>query len=49
MCLTLSDRKERYNSYCVGPVRRRIVASSLKIREEMKILLSWAHEQEDRD
>jgi len=41
MWLTLSDREEREKSYCVGPVRRKIVASSHKTRREMEILFFW--------
>jgi hypothetical protein len=36
--LTLSDKKEREISYCVEPVRWKIVASSHKNRREMEIL-----------
>lgn len=42
MWLTLSDRKKKEKSYCVGPVRRNIVASSHKTRREMGILFFWA-------
>jgi len=42
MWLTPLDTKEREKSYCVGPVRRKIVASSHKIRTEMGILFFWA-------
>jgi len=42
MWLTLSERKEREKSYCVGPVTRKIVASSHKTRREMGVLFFWA-------
>lgn len=38
----LLEWKEREQSYCVGPVRRMIVASSHKTRREMGILFFWA-------
>jgi len=41
MWLTLSDGKEREKSYCVRPVRRKIVTSSHKTRREMGILFFW--------
>jgi hypothetical protein len=42
MRLTFSCRKKREKSYCVGPVKRKIVASSHKTRREIGILLFWA-------
>lgn len=41
MRLTLSERKEREKSFCVGPVKRKIVASSHKIGRQIGILLFW--------